>query len=196
MKTNYDVIMERQIAEMDGRKKLLLHACCAPCASGCVDRLTPHFDLTLFFYNPNIDGEEEYNKRAEELRRFASLYLPNAEVIVCPYRPEEFFEAASGLENEPERGKRCENCYRLRLGKTAEYAKKEGYDYFATTLTLSPLKNAELLNEIGVSLSGKEKGVYLFSDFKKKGGNVRSGQLCREFSLYRQNYCGCVFSKK
>ena len=196
MNTNYDLLMEKQIAEMGGRKKLLLHVCCAPCASGCVDRLSPHFDLTLFFYNPNIDGVDEYNKRADELRRFASLYLPGAEVIVAPFSPEEFYGAAKGLEAEPERGARCTECYFLRLKKTAEYAMQNGFDYFATTLTLSPLKDADRLNKIGLSLSGEEKGKYLCSDFKKRGGNVRSGELCREFSLYRQNYCGCAFSKK
>lgn len=195
MKTNYDLRMEEQIKELDGRKKLLLHACCAPCASGCVDRLTPFFDLTLFFYNPNIDGQGEYDKRAEELKRFASLYLPGTEVIVEPYDPEEFFSAARGLEKEPERGARCKECYRLRLERTARYAKEGGYDYFATTLTLSPLKNAQWLNEIGLSLSSDDKGKYLCSDFKKRGGNVRSGELCREYNLYRQNYCGCRFSK-
>lgn len=195
MKINYDGVMQRQIDEMEGRKKLLLHACCAPCASGCVDRLTPFFDLTLFFYNPNIDGQGEYDKRAEELKRFASLYLPGTEVIVEPYDPEEFFSAARGLEKEPERGARCKECYRLRLERTARYAKEGGYDYFATTLTLSPLKNAQWLNEIGLSLSSDDKGKYLCSDFKKRGGNVRSGELCREYDLYRQNYCGCRFSK-
>ena len=149
--------MEEQIKELNGRKKLLLHACCAPCASGCVDRLTPHFDLTLFFYNPNIDGEEEYCKRAEELRRFAAGYLPGVEVIVMPYKSEEFFSVAQGLEEAPERGERCKKCYDLRLSKTAEYAKEHDFDYFATTLTLSPLKNADWLNEIGASLSGEQR---------------------------------------
>lgn len=195
MNTNYDVMMEKQIAEMDGRKKLLLHVCCAPCASGCVDRLTPHFDLTLYFYNPNIDGVEEYNKRAEELVRFASLYLPDVEVVIAPYRTEEFFDAVKGLEKEPERGIRCTECYLLRLKAAAQYAAGNNFDYFATTLTLSPLKDAERLNKIGMSLSGEGKGRYLCSDFKKRGGNVRSGELCREYCLYRQNYCGCVFSK-
>ncbi len=195
MKENFDTEMERSIAEWGEEKRLLLHACCAPCAAGCVDRLTPHFSLTFFFYNPNIASREEYDKRAEELRRFASSYLPGAEVIVCPYVPQEFLTVSRGLEEEPERGARCEKCYRLRLSAAAEYAANNGFDAFATTLTLSPLKNADLLNKIGRELAEEKKVRYLVSDFKKRGGNIRSKELCEEFSLYRQNFCGCSFSK-
>ena len=196
MKQNYDLVMERQIAEKGDGKKLLLHACCAPCASGCVDRLLTHFDVTIFFYNPNISTREEYDKRAGELERFLSLYTPETKLIVASYDPEEFLREARGLEDAPERGPRCEKCYRLRLAETEKKAKEEGCDFFATTLTLSPLKNAELLNAIGLSLQREGGPEYLCSDFKKRGGNVRSGELCREYDLYRQNFCGCAFSKK
>ena len=195
MKENYDVVMEKQIAAMGEGKKLLLHACCAPCSAGCIDRLSPHFDVTFFFYNPNIDSRAEYEKRAEELERFARSYVPAASVVVADYAPEEFFDAARGLEKEPERGARCEKCFCLRLQKTRDHAAQNGFDCFATTLTLSPLKNAALINAIGLSLDSPQTR-YLCSDFKKRGGNVRSKELCERFSLYRQNFCGCVFSKK
>ena len=196
MKQNYDLVMEKQIAERGDRSKLLLHACCAPCTSGCIDRLTPHFDLTVYFYNPNISTKEEYDKRAAELERFLSSYAPQTRLIVAPYLPEEFLREAKGLEDAPERGARCEKCYRLRLAAAEKKAEETGCDFFATTLTLSPLKNAEMLNEIGLSLQKSGGPEYLCSDFKKRGGNVRSGELCREYDLYRQNYCGCNFSKK
>ena len=196
MKQNYDLVMEKQIAERGDRNKLLLHACCAPCTSGCIDRLTPHFDLTVYFYNPNISTKEEYDKRAAELGRFLSLYAPQTKLFVAPYIPEEFLQEARGLEDAPERGARCEKCYRMRLAAAEKKATEEGCDFFATTLTLSPLKNAELLNTIGLSLQREGGPEYLCSDFKKRGGNVRSGELCREFDLYRQNFCGCGFSKK
>ena len=195
MKVNYDLLMQEKIASLTERKRLLLHSCCAPCASGCVDKLTPYFDLTFFFYNPNIDGDEEFYKRAEELKRFTGSYLPGSQVIVYPYDPEEFEKMSYGLETEPERGARCLKCYRLRLEKTARTAEENGFDYFATTLTLSPLKDAQVLNRIGMDVQ-TEKAEYLCSDFKKRGGNVRSGELCRELDLYRQNYCGCAFSKR
>ena len=193
---NYDAMMEKTIAEKGNKNRLLLHACCAPCTSGCIDRLLPHFDLTVFFYNPNIGTKEEYDLRASELSRFLSSYAPQARLIVAPYIPEEFLNEIVGLEKEPERGARCEKCYRLRLAAAEETARELGCDFFATTLTLSPLKSAEKLNEIGSALQREDGPTYLCSDFKKRGGNVRSGELCREYALYRQNYCGCVFSKK
>ncbi len=195
MKENFDLAMEKQIAALDGKKRLLLHACCAPCTAGCVDRLTPFFDVTLYFYNPNIDGEEYY-KRAEELKRFARCYLPGTEVIIEDHDSEAFYAVAEGLEEAPERGARCEKCYRLRLEKTARYAAANRFDFFATTLTLSPLKNAQVLNELGMEAEKAYNVQYLRSDFKKRGGNVRSKELSEEFELYRQDYCGCRFSKK
>ena len=177
---------------------LLLHACCAPCSSYCVEYLSEYFDITVFFYNPNIDSLQEYERRVSEEERFLSSFPAKRPVRLVSerYEPKEFYEAAKGLEDEPEGGKRCEKCFRLRLSKAAAYAKENGFDYFTTTLSISPLKNASLLNSIGDELS-KEYGVpYLFSEFKKRGGFQRSTELSKEYGLYRQNYCGCVFSKK
>lgn len=176
--------------------RLLLHACCAPCASSCLERLGDIFDITVYFYNPNIASEEEYDKRAKELERFTSLFSPEVKLIVADYNPGEFFSIARGYEDCPERGSRCKRCYDLRLRETARYSQKHsGYDYFATTLTLSPLKDAEELNRIGYSLM-QELGVgYLPSDFKKDDGYKRSIELSKEFNLYRQNFCGCTYSR-
>ncbi len=177
---------------------LLLHACCAPCSSYCVEYLSEYFDITVFFYNPNIDSLQEYERRVSEEERFLSNFPAKRPVRLVSerYEPKEFYEAAKGLEDEPEGGKRCEKCFRLRLSKAAAYAKENGFDYFTTTLSISPLKNASLLNSIGDELS-KEYGVpYLFSEFKKRGGFQRSTELSKEYGLYRQNYCGCVFSKR
>lgn len=176
--------------------RLLLHACCAPCASSCLERLKDIFDITVYFYNPNIASEEEYDKRAKELERFISLFSPEVKLIVADYNPEEFFSIARGYEDCPERGSRCKRCYDLRLRETARYSQKHsGYDYFATTLTLSPLKDADELNRIGYSLM-QELGVgYLPSDFKKDDGYKRSIELSKEFNLYRQNFCGCTYSR-
>lgn len=177
---------------------LLLHACCAPCSSYCVEYLSEYFDITVFFYNPNIDSLQEYERRVSEEERFLSSFPAKRPVRLVSeiYEPKEFYEAAKGLEDEPEGGKRCEKCFYLRLSKTAAYAKEYGFDYFTTTLSISPLKNASLLNSIGDELS-KEYGVpYLFSEFKKRGGFQRSTELSKEYGLYRQNYCGCVFSRR
>lgn len=171
---------------------LLLHACCAPCASYPLEFLSPYFDITLLYYNPNITEKEEYEKRLEELRRLAHEF--GANVIDGGYSENTFFGAVKGLEREPERGSRCKICFELRLEKTAEIAEKN-YDYFATTLTLSPLKNATLINEIGSALKVNST-KYLPTDFKKKGGYLRSIELSKKYDLYRQNYCGCVFSKR
>lgn len=175
------------------RPKLLLHSCCAPCSSAVIENLKEAFDLTLYYYNPNIAPESEYEKRKrEQLRLAAALGIP---VLDCDYDGARYNFAVHGLENEPERGARCTVCFRLRLQKTAEAAKQGGYDYFCTTLSVSPYKNATLLNEIG-----KEEGAfvgvpYFPSDFKKKGGYLRSVELARKYGLYRQDYCGCVYSK-
>ncbi len=193
---NYDKEMEKIILSIpDGEKpKLLLHCCCAPCSSACIERLKERFDLTVYFYNPNMDSEKEFLLRASEQKRLCeNLNIP---CVIEDYLAEEFYNGVLGLEQEPEGGARCEKCFRLRLGKTAEFAKLNGYEFFATTLTVSPLKNATVLNREG-ERAGKEWGVkYLPSDFKKKGGYQRSIELCREYQLYRQNYCGCKFSKK
>ena len=184
------------------RPRLLLHSCCAPCSSYVLEYLERYFDITLFFYNPNISPSEEYVKRSEELSRLLSDMglSERVEFMVCDYDCNEFFEAVKGLEREPEGGARCMRCYELRLRRTAEYmlSKKgtmEEYDYFTTTLSISPMKNAEALNRIGESIAGEYGLKYLPGDFKKKDGYKRSIELSREYGLYRQNYCGCVFSE-
>lgn len=193
---NASLELEKLISTLkkDGKSpSLLLHACCAPCSSYCLEYLSGVFDVTLFYYNPNITDEKEYELRLNELRRLAREF--DVRVIDGEYDGKVFFEYSKGLEQEPERGKRCEKCFTLRLQKTKEVAGKN-YDYFATTLTLSPLKNAELINAIGVSLESNGEAKYLATDFKKKGGYLRSIELSKKYNLYRQNYCGCVFSKR
>ena len=183
---------------VQNRQKLLLHVCCAPCSSHVLELLNEAYDITAFFYNPNITLQEEYQKRMEELRRFVgeAPFAKTVTVVDGEYAPELFFEMSEGLENEPERGSRCYKCYELRMRRSAEYAKEHGYDIFTTTLSISPHKNAAWLNEIGERLS-KEIGIeYLYSDFKKKNGYSRSIQLSKEYNLYRQDYCGCIYSKK
>ncbi len=194
MKENYDQKMQAQILSAGSGKTLLLHSCCAPCSSACLERLKDAFDITVLYYNPNIDDENEYQKRkAEQIRLLEQTGW--AKFIDCDHDGDAFKNMSVGYENEPERGKRCYLCYALRLEKAAQIAKEHGYDFFATTLTLSPLKNAEWLNEIGEKLGGRYAVNYLFSDFKKRGGYLRSLELSKEFSLYRQDFCGCKYSK-
>ena len=178
--------------------RLLLHSCCAPCSSNCIEVLSKYFMVTVVYYNPNISSDEEYKKRvAEQIRFIKEFDTPNkVEFIEGDYEPDVFFKEVKGLEKEPEGGKRCFKCYELRLRKTAELAKAEAYDYFTTTLTISPLKNSVKLNETGLKLQ-EEYGVnYLLSDFKKQEGYKRSIELSKEYGLYRQNYCGCVYSRQ
>lgn len=178
--------------------RLLLHSCCAPCSSNCIEVLSKYFMVTVFYYNSNISSDEEYKKRvAEQIRFIKEFDTPNkVEFIEGDYEPDVFFKEVKGLEKEPEGGKRCFKCYELRLRKTAELAKAEAYDYFTTTLTISPLKNSVKLNETGLKLQ-EEYGVnYLLSDFKKQEGYKRSIELSKEYGLYRQNYCGCVYSRQ
>lgn len=193
---NYDREMQKVVSTLSNaehKPKLLLHACCAPCASPAIERLKDFFDIFVYFYNPNIDTEKEYYLRAEELKRFCAAF--NVPAIIAHYKPSDFYERVKGLEDLPEGDKRCFICYRLRLFDSAKYAKENAFDYFTTTLTLSPLKNAEKLNETGYSAE-KELGVkFLPSDFKKRNGYMRSIELSKEYGLYRQNYCGCIFSK-
>lgn len=200
MKQNYQIILEKEIARIQAqglRPSLLLQACCAPCSSYVLEYLAGIFDITLYFYNPNISPRSEFDFRAGELSRLISQ-MPldgNVELICAEYEPEKFYAIAKGLEELPEGGERCFRCYEQRLKKTAAAAKEGGYDYFCTTLSISPYKNAQKLNEIGAALA-EEYGVkYLFSDFKKKNGYKRSCELSEEYSLYRQDYCGCVYSK-
>ena len=177
--------------------KLLLHACCAPCSSYCLEYLSQYFEISVLYYNPNISIKEEYEYRlSEEKRIISSMDFKNdVKIIDCDYNTKDFFNAVKGLENEPEGGRRCEKCFRLRLNATAAEAKRLGIEYFGTTLTISPLKNAELINEIGEQLGEKYGVKWLYSDFKKKEGYKRSIVLSKKYDLYRQNYCGCIFSK-
>ena len=200
MKRNYskelDKVMETLRRE-GTRPTLLLHACCAPCSSAVLEQLTEQFRVSVLFYNPNISPKTEFDKREDELERLIRE-MPaarDAQMIRTVYDPHVFFEAVRGMEEIPEGGERCFVCYRLRLEAAAKYAKEHGFDYFATTLTISPLKNAEKLNEIGEALALQYGVRHLPSDFKKKDGYKRSILLSKEYDLYRQDFCGCVFSK-
>ena len=197
---NYAKELERLIQKLQQEGKvprLLLHACCAPCSSAVLEYLSQYFAITLLYYNPNIGPLEEYQKREAELRRLVSqmkFTLP-VELLPCQYDGQAFVQAARGLEGEPEGGKRCEACFRLRLRYAAQEAARLRFDYYTTTLSISPMKNAPLLNQLGEEI-GREFGVaHLPSDFKKKDGYKRSVQLSKEYDLYRQDYCGCAFSK-
>ncbi len=198
MKINYKILMDKEIEYIKtlGKKpKLLLHACCAPCSSAVLENLSEYFDITLFFYNPNISPEEEFAFRLEELKRFVPEMGLSAEVVSPPYDNEEFETVIKGMETLPEGGERCMVCYRLRLEKSVSYAKENAFDYVTTTLSISPYKNARWLNEIGYELGEKYGIKYLVSDFKKGDGYKRSCALSEKYNLYRQNYCGCVYSK-
>ena len=200
-KRNYQKELDRTIAEIQQRgevPKLLLHVCCAPCSSYCLEYLSEYFEITVFYFNPNISIKEEYEHRLNEEKRYISLkeFKHPIKITESRYDPQEFFAAVKGLEREPEGGLRCRECFKLRLEESAKKAKELGFDYFTTTLTISPLKNAELLNEIGAQMGVKYGVSWLYSDFKKKEGYKRSIELSREYDLYRQNYCGCVFSRE
>ena len=176
---------------------LLLHACCAPCSSACLEYLSGHFDITVFYFNPNISPQSEFEKRlAEEERLLSELPLEGVvKLIAGQYDYSRFLDISKGLEDCPEGGERCFRCYRLRLEETARLAKERGFDYFCTTLTISPLKNAEKLNEIGYEAAEKYGVAWLPSDFKKKEGYKRSIELSHQYNLYRQDFCGCAFSR-
>ena len=199
-----------RIQEAAAPPRLLLHSCCAPCSSYVMEYLREYFDLTVFYYNPNITEDEEYRHRLQEQKRLIRAFNRQAEteripggaaaplirVIDGDYEPALFFAAVKGLEDCPEGGERCLRCYRLRLERTARVAAEEGFDYFTTSLTISPMKNAARLNEIGEALGEKYGVPFLPSDFKKKNGYKRSIELSQKFGLYRQNYCGCVYSRR
>lgn len=194
---NWQKETDRIIDSLDGRKaSLLLHACCAPCSSASLEYLTQHFTVTLFFYNPNIATKAEYDKRLLELRRFVSEYPfeQPIDVLAPDWEHREFLEAVKGLEHIPEGGERCERCFWLRLRHTAEMAAQKGFEYFGTTLTISPLKRPEIINSCGLTLAEEEHLLYLPTDLKKRGRYLRSIELSREYDLYRQDYCGCEFS--
>lgn len=201
MSVNYQREMERVLARVEAgeaRPRLLLHCCCAPCSSYVLEALNRFFDIDLYYYNPNIAPREEFDRRAAELQRLAEA-MPHAgefRVIVGDYDEGAFLRLCKGLEDVPEGGARCERCFRLRLGEAAKLAAERGSDFFTTTLTISPLKDAQLLNAIGMELAERFGVEWLPSDFKKKDGYRRSCELSKEYGLYRQDYCGCVFSKR
>ena len=201
MKENYQKILDETIAGLEERgevPKLLLHSCCAPCSSYVLEYLSNYFYITVLYYNPNIYPEDEYYHRAVEQKRFIKEFPTNYPVTFVEgnFEPERFYETVKGYENIREGGERCFRCYELRLREAAEYAKKLNCDYFTTTLSISPMKNAAKLNEIGGMLA-EEYGIpYLYSDFKKRDGYKRSTIISAEYGMYRQDYCGCVFSKR
>jgi len=202
---NYSKELEKIISLPETKgKRLMLHSCCAPCSSYCLKYLRQYFKITVIYYNPNITEDEEYRKRLSEQKRLIGIFNEQAEkdgaflidIIDVIYDKSEFFEAVKGYETLGEGSKRCEKCFELRLKKTALEAKKGGFDYFTTTLTVSPLKNAELINTIGQITAKETETVFLPSDFKKKDGYKQTIEMSREYDLYRQDYCGCGFSKK
>ena len=199
-KINYQRELEKIIEENQKKKitpTLLLHSCCAPCSSYCLEYLSQYFKIIVFYFNPNISLKEEYDYRLQEEKRLISLmeFKNPVTITESEYNPQDFFKAVRGLENEPEGGKRCAECFKLRLKATAQKAKELKADYFTTTLTISPLKNAQLINSIGEEFSEEYQIPWLYSDFKKKEGYKRSIVLSKKYDLYRQDYCGCVFSK-
>ena len=198
-KINYQNQLDRIIENIspDNPPRLLLHSCCAPCSSYTLEYLSRYFDITVYYFNPNISPKHEFDKRFEEQKRLISQmpFKNSVTLVEGDYNYDDFLEIAKGLENVPEGGERCFRCYKMRLESTARLAKEQGFDYFCTTLSISPLKNSQKINELGFGLEEKYDVKWLPSDFKKREGYKRSIQLSREYSLYRQNFCGCVFSK-
>lgn len=197
---NFQKELDKFVLKLQEEKKvptILLHSCCAPCSSHCIEYLSQYFRVTVFYYNPNISYEEEYRKRVEEEKRFIKEFPTKypVEFIEGDYDTSKFYDMAKGLEKCPEGGERCFKCYELRLRETAKLAKEKGFDYFTTTLSISPLKSSLKLNEIGLKLEEEYGMKYLLSDFKKKNGYKRSIELSKEYNLYRQNFCGCVYSR-
>lgn len=200
MKINYQIELEKTIKNIinkDIRPKLLLHSCCAPCSSYVLEYLNKYFDITILFYNPNMIDKEEFEKRFKEQVKISDGLSSKNKInlVKITYDNELFLSAVRDYENIAEGGKRCEICFELRLRESAIYASKNKFDYFTTTLSISPLKNAQLLNQIGILLENEYDVIYLKSDFKKKGGYKRSVELSSDYELYRQDYCGCIFSK-
>jgi len=195
MKINYRKIQNdklNSIKERGIKPSILLHSCCGPCSSSVIDQLKYYFDITVYYFNPNIHPEEEYLHRKEEQKRLLSIL--NIPLIEGDYNTEEFFNIAKGLEDEPQKGQRCYNCYNLRLTSTYNLAKDKGFDYFCTTLTVSPNVNEQMVNEIGIALEKQGDVKFLQSDFKKEDGYLNSVKLAKEYNLYRQDYCGCIYS--
>ena len=198
MKIDYQKKLEEILNEIKEPKKLLLHSCCAPCSSYVLEYLSKYFKITVFYYNPNISIKEEFEKRLKEQVRLINEMdtVNKIDIIEGKYENDKYEETIKGLENEKEGGNRCFKCYRLRMEETAKLAKKLNYDYFTTTLSISPYKNAAKLNEIGEDLEKQYNIKYLYADFKKKNGYKRSIELSKIYKLYRQNYCGCIYSKR
>ena len=196
MNESYYKLGQKELSSLTGKKKLLLHSCCAPCSSHVITYLTSYFDITILYYNPNISPKSEYDKRKQEQIRLIKKIdrVNNIDIIDCDYDNDLYEEKIHGLENEPERGKRCTVCFDLRLDKTAKMAKELGYDYFCTTLTVSPYKNSKLINEVGLEKEKKYNIKWLYSDFKKENGYKDSIELSKKYNLYRQDYCGCKYS--
>lgn len=198
-KINYQKELDKIIDSLNGRvPSLLLHSCCAPCSSYTLEYLSNYFDITVYYYNPNISPKSEFDKRFAEQKRLVDSLptMHKVKLIEGEYSYDDFLQIAKGFENVKEGGERCFRCYKLRLEKSAQLAKEQGFDYFCTTLSISPLKNSQKINEIGLEVAEKYGVKWLPSDFKKKEGYKRSIELSREYNLYRQNFCGCVFSKK
>ncbi|MDD6485122.1 MAG: epoxyqueuosine reductase QueH [Clostridiales bacterium] len=197
MKVNYQLILDREIEKIGAsRPRLLLHSCCGPCSSYVLEYLCKYFDITVFYYNPNIYPPQEFYFRSGEQKRLIEEMGLDCAFLEGDFDEAEFYLAVRGLENTGEGGERCEKCFWLRLGKTAEYAAEHGFEYFTTTLSISPHKNARLLNETGKRAAEKYGVKYLFSDFKKRNGYKRSCELSKMYGIYRQDYCGCVFSMR
>ena len=193
---NYNKKMYEIIESLNNKPRLLLHACCAPCSSTVLERLQAYFDITIYYFNPNMNDIAEYNKRyAEFSKLLKGMELEQIEVIKPDFEQETFYQFASKYANEKEGGERCHLCYYYRLEESAKYAKNNNFDYFATTLTVSPYKNSDLINKIGLELEEKYSIKYLPSDFKKENGYKRSIELSKMYNLYRQLYCGCIYSK-
>ena len=193
---NYQIELDKIISSLECKPRLLLHACCAPCSSYCLEYLCEYFDITLFYYNPNISTEDEFCKRYGELKRLVKEMGLDIDVVCPQYSPDEFLDKVKGYESCPEGGDRCSICYALRLKKACEYAEHNNFDYYCSTLSISPHKDVNRLNELGQSLCKNKRVKHLPNDFKKKGGYLRSIELSKQYNLYRQNFCGCVFSKQ
>ena len=198
MTESYYKLCLQELATLKERKKILLHSCCAPCSSAVITFLTKYFDITILYYNPNISPIEEYNKRkAEQIKLIKSIdKIGTIDIIDCDYDNDIYEAKIKGYENCKERGARCTICFNLRLEKTAQIAKENNYDYFCSTLTVSPYKNAPLINQIGETLANKYHIKWLYSDFKKADGYKKSIELSKKYNLYRQDYCGCIYSQK
>ena len=196
---NYQKVLDEILNKIgNNTPKLLLHACCAPCSSYVLEYLSKYFEITLYYYNPNIHPELEYNRRIEELKKFINEFngVNKIDLVEEEYNTSEYFNEVKGLENLGERSKRCYNCYKFRMDKAALYAKNNNYDYFTTTLSISPYKVSNWINEIGRELEKKYNINYLYADFKKKNGYKRSLELSKQYNLFRQDYCGCIYSKQ